>query len=185
VLPAVEQASFVAKPVAANHSALPNVMQRPRAPAPIVTGPAVGVDSQPKLPELVLPEENDWDVYVTHIFSTVEVCVRLLGEEYSSKFEDLITEMELHYYDVNKIPHVTKPVIGRIYAAMVEGEWHRVEAVSLKGIDVTCYFIDHGGDHDVLNINVLREIEPKFLNLAPQAKRVRLAGLEEYALSPT
>ncbi len=153
---------------------------------PVLTGPVAGVVSQTKLPELILPEENAmWDVYVTHIFSTVEVCVRLLGEEYSTKFEDLITEMELHYYDVDKIPHVTKPVIGRIYAAVVEGEWHRVEVISLKGIDVTCYFIDHGGEHDVLNINLLREIEPKFLTLAPQAKRVRLAGLEEYALSPT
>lgn len=83
-----------------------------------------------------------------------------------------------------QIPHVTQPVIGRLYAALVDGEWHRVEVVSLKGIEVTCYFIDHGGEHDVLNARVLREIEPKFLSLAPQAKRVRLAGLEEFAISP-
>jgi hypothetical protein len=76
-------------------------------------------------------------------------------------------------------------VIGRLYAALVEGEWHRVEVVSLKGIEVTCYFIDHGGDHDVLNLRVLREIEPKFLSLAAQAKRVRLAGLEECASCQT
>ena len=82
-----------------------------------------------------------------------------------------------------QIPHVTQPVIGRLYAALVEGEWHRVEVVSVKGIEVTCYFIDHGGDHDVLDVRVIREIEPKFLNLAAQAKRVRLAGLEEYATS--
>ena len=75
-------------------------------------------------------------------------------------------------------------MIGRLYAALVDGEWHRVEVVSLKGIEVTCYFIDHGGEHDVLNARVLREIEPKFLSLAPQAKRVRLAGLEEFAISP-
>ncbi len=75
-------------------------------------------------------------------------------------------------------------MIGRLYAAVVEGEWHRVEAVSVKGIEVTCYFIDHGGEQDVLDIRALREIEPKFLTLAPQAKRVRLAGLEEYANSP-
>jgi hypothetical protein len=29
---------------------------------------------------------------------------RLLGDNYSSKFEDLITDMELHYYDVDKVP---------------------------------------------------------------------------------
>lgn len=59
--------------------------------------------SQVKPPELVLPEDSLWDVYVTHIFSTVEVCIRLLGDEYSSKFEDLITDMELHYFDSDKV----------------------------------------------------------------------------------
>jgi hypothetical protein len=68
--------------------------------------PSLAVQPQPKLPELMLPEENIWDVYVTHIFSTVEVCVRLLGDEYSMVYEDLITEMELHYYDASKIPQV-------------------------------------------------------------------------------
>ena len=47
-----------------------------------------------------------WDVYVTHIFSSIEVCVRLLGDDYSSKFEDLITDMELHYYDADKVNYL-------------------------------------------------------------------------------
>jgi hypothetical protein len=33
---------------------------------------------------------------------------RLLGDNYSSKFEDLITDMELHYYDVDKVPIMPK-----------------------------------------------------------------------------
>ena len=45
---------------------------------------------------------------------------------------------------------------------------------------VTCYFIDHG-DEDVLKVTDLRRLLPEFLELAPQAKSVRLAGLEDLA----
>jgi hypothetical protein len=82
-------------------------LQKPRGQPPLL--PAAGNRFQSKPPELVLPEDNMWDVYVTHIFSTVEVCVRLLGDEYSSKFEDLITDMELHYYDADKVTVIGKP----------------------------------------------------------------------------
>jgi len=141
---------------------------------------------QSKLPDLVLPEDDIWYVYVTHIFSTVEVCIRLLGDEYSTVYEDLITEMELHYYDASKIPQVLYPIIGRMYAAVLDNnEVHRVEVVSVKGIEVTCYFMDHGGDHVTLDLRSLREIDPKFLKLAAQAKKVRLAGLEEFAQNQT
>ena len=49
----------------------------------------------------------------------------------------------------------------------------------VKGKDITSYFIDHG-DEEVFTEADLREIDPKFLTLAPQAKHVRLAGLEAY-----
>jgi hypothetical protein len=79
-------------------------IQRPRGPPPSIAASPAAVGSQPKLPELILPAEDSmWDVYVTHIFSSIEVCVRLLGDDYSSKFEDLITDMELHYYDADKV----------------------------------------------------------------------------------
>ena len=49
--------------------------------------------------------------------------------------------------------------------------------------EITCYFIDHG-DEEVMVIDDLREIDSKFLKLAPQAKHVRLAGLEPYKDKP-
>lgn len=44
---------------------------------------------------------------------------------------------------------------------------------------ITCYFIDHG-DEDLFGSEDLRELDPKFLDLAPQAKQVRLAHLEDW-----
>ena len=93
--------------------------------------------------------------------------------------------MELKYFDNNqdslvKEMIVTNAEVGHLYAAKVDGDWHRVEATNVHGLEVTCYFIDHG-DEDVLKMTDLRQLLPEFLELAPQAKSVRLAGLEDLA----
>ena len=118
-------------------------------------------------------------------FSTVNVCLRILGDNYSSQFDDMVTNMELKYFDNNqdslvKEMIVTNAEVGHLYAAKVDGDWHRVEATNVHGLEVTCYFIDHG-DEDVLKMTDLRQLLPEFLELAPQAKSVRLAGLEDLA----
>ena len=69
-------------------------------------------------------------------------------------------------------PHYVLPLLG---------DWHRVEVthVDPKTPKITCYFIDHG-DEDLFGPEDLRELDPKFLDLAPQAKQVRLAHLEDW-----
>ena len=49
----------------------------------------------------------------------------------------------------------------------------------MRGIDISCYFIDHG-DEDQLKAADLKELNDDFLVLAPQAKHIRLAGLEDF-----
>ena len=89
------------------------------------------VKSQIKPPGLQIPEEELWDIYVTHVHSTMNVCLRLLGEEYSTRFDDLVTNMELHYFNVDTMPSVSIPTVGKLYAAKVDSEWHRVEITSV------------------------------------------------------
>lgn len=55
------------------------------------------------------------------------MCLRLIGEEYSEKFEELSSGMDLHYYDKAAIPGLQEPDIGKIYAAQVSSDWHRVK----------------------------------------------------------
>ena len=62
----------------------------------------------------------------------------LTGEEYSEKFEDLSSNMDLHYYDKATIPRVGQPEVGKIYAAQVSADWHRVKVTELRGIVCTC-----------------------------------------------
>ena len=35
--------------------------------------------------------------------------------------------MDLHYYDKSAIPGLQEPEIGKIYAAQVSSDWHRVK----------------------------------------------------------
>ena len=87
---------------------------------------------QTKPPALELPDEELWDVYVTHVHSTMNVCLRLLGDEYSARFDDLVTNMELHYFNTDKMPSVFNPTVGKLYAAKVDGEWHRIEVTGVS-----------------------------------------------------
>lgn len=92
--------------------------------------------------------------------------------------------MDLHYYDKAAIPRVVQPEVGKIYAAQVSSDWHRVKVIEVRGIDCTCCFLDHG-DEDKIPVEDLREIAPKFLDLPAQAMTVELAGLEDYDYSET
>ena len=135
--------------------------------------------SQSRPADISYPTDDFWDVYITNVNSTVNVFLRLLGPEYSEKFENLATDMELHYFNEAAIPAVAKPEVGRLYAAKVDGEWHRVEVVDVQGIYVTCFYIDHG-EREVVTVEYLKELDPKFLVLPAQAISVSLAGLEQF-----
>jgi len=134
---------------------------------------------QAQPPPLVFPTEEMWDIYVSYLRSAVEVSVRLIGPEYSEKLDELSGNMDMHYFDKSKIPVVKDPEIGKLYAAHVSSDWHRVKVVEIRGILCTCTFLDHG-DHDTIPIEDLREIEPKFLELPAQAFPIALSGLEDY-----
>ena len=92
--------------------------------------------------------------------------------------------MDLHYYDKDAIPRIGQPEVGKIYAAQVSSDWHRVKVTEVRGIDCTCWFLDHG-DEDKIPVEDLREIAPKFLDLPPQAVTMELAGLEDYDQTET
>lgn len=140
-------------------------------------------------PKLKLPEDANWDVYITCVHSTMNVCLRILGDSYSNEFDAMVTEMELKYYESAEVPLdksllINQPEVGGLYAAKVDGDWHRVEVTHVHGLEVTCFFIDHG-DEDVLKVQNLRALLPTFCVLAPQAKSVRLAGLEDLTADPS
>ena len=59
---------------------------------------------------------------MTWVNSTTNVRLRILGDSYSALFDELATNMELHYFEAEKAKKVERPVVGKLYAAKVEGK---------------------------------------------------------------
>ena len=72
-------------------------------------------------PLLTLPTDTLWPVYVTLVNSTTNVRLRILGEKYSALFDELATNMELHYFEAENMAPATKPILGKLYAIKTEG----------------------------------------------------------------
>lgn len=77
---------------------------------------------------LTVPSDKFWNVYITNVHSTADIWIRLIGEEYSEKYENLATDMELHYMgDVKSQCCMSSIVVGDLFVVKVDDCWHRVE----------------------------------------------------------
>jgi len=135
-------------------------------------------------PNLNIPEDNIWEVFVTVVRSVKNVNCRIIGSKYSEMYDNLISDMDLHYFDKTKTPGVTDIIVGKLYAAQVSSDWHRVKVVSTMLDTCSCYFIDHG-DVDTILREDLRELDRKFLIIPPQVLTVEVSGLQDYEQSDT
>ena len=71
---------------------------------------------------------------------------RILGPKYTEQYDNLISDMDLHYFDKNNTPGmqiaptilpfinysylisgVTEVAVGKVYAAQISSDWHRVK----------------------------------------------------------
>ena len=130
--------------------------------------------SEPR--KMDLPKETTWDVYITNIYAD-RVCLRILGEQYSARLDEMVVKMEEKYRNV-KFLHPQEIIVGQYYGCRFEGEWFRVKVKEINEPNVTAYFIDHG-DNEIIKANELVALLPEFLELAPQAIFVKLVGLED------
>jgi len=130
-------------------------------------------------PPTIFPQDEIWDVFVTIVRSTKSISIRMIGPKLSEMFENLISEMELHYFDKTGQPVVASPEVGKLYAAQVASDWHRVRVLSCVGDTCSCLFVDHG-DEDTILMEDLRELDPRFLLVPLQAIQVEMAGLTEF-----
>lgn len=54
-------------------------------------------------------------------------------------YDDLLTDLELHYMDEKNLSPVEVPTIGGLYAASHEESWFRVKVIEVKGESVCCF----------------------------------------------
>ncbi|XP_052085728.1 tudor domain-containing protein 7B-like isoform X29 [Mytilus californianus] len=133
---------------------------------------------------LKLPEENEWDVYISFINqSSKSVVLRLVGENYSEKLDEFDNELEKSYQSCMAVCSVEE---DGLYIALIDELYHRVRVLSiLDDTTIECYFLDHG-DTERVNKDQLKSLDPTVNKLLPyQAIEVSLYGLEEIATNPT
>ncbi|KAK4298176.1 hypothetical protein Pmani_029459 [Petrolisthes manimaculis] len=137
------------------------------------------VDS--RLPPLILPPGPYWDVFIMYIEDTNAIFLRILGEKYSEAYDDLLTDLELHYMEEKNLNPVEVPTVGGLYAASHEESWFRVKVLEVNDKQVKVLFVDHG-DAEVIEVTNLHHLQDCFLTVPAQCVRCCLSGLE-YARS--
>ncbi|XP_046384453.1 tudor domain-containing protein 7-like [Ischnura elegans] len=144
----------------------------------------VGVTS---LGNIKLPEDEYWNVYVSYATSTSNIWIRLIGDEYSTLYDDIAAEMEMFYMDGGAVAQSLVP--GHFYAIQVDKCWHRVEIIELledeesnvKGTKfASCFFVDNGDD-DTIEVTKFRILDARFTKLSCQAVQCRLTGLDDFS----
>nr|XP_027221804.1 tudor domain-containing protein 7-like isoform X7 [Penaeus vannamei] len=141
-------------------------------------GKAEGSQQEPsQIPPLELPNSNYWDIYVTYIQDFNNIKFRLIGDQYSNAYDDLVTDMELYYMEEKNLSPVSETIVGKVYAASYDESWFRVQVLSINGDQVTVLFIDHG-DEEQLSVSLIHNLHKNFCNLPAQSVSCALAGLE-------
>ncbi|XP_041361192.1 tudor domain-containing protein 7-like isoform X1 [Gigantopelta aegis] len=131
------------------------------------------IDGEPD--ELVLPDNKCWDVYVSFLTPNLEVNMRLVGEEYSDRLEELEKIMEGLYSLTNSTSPITD---GMICIASVDNLFHRVRVYSVADGKASVYFCDHG-DKEIIDTSKLRPLPPDLNRTLPyQAIQCHLYGFE-------
>ncbi|XP_074110841.1 tudor domain-containing protein 7 tapas isoform X2 [Cotesia typhae] len=140
--------------------------------------PATDDIDQPPMPELVLPQEELWPVYITSLISTEEVYGIILDDDYCLRRDAMTDKIEVFYSKVQPKPASVK--VKRYYAVKKDDIWQRVyvDFIDTESESADVFFIDTG-DVDTVSLNDLCILDMSFYELAPQAVRFSIAGYDE------
>ncbi|CAB4010147.1 Hypothetical predicted protein [Paramuricea clavata] len=129
-----------------------------------------------KSPGIVeLPDDQFLDVLVCNITGTYNVYLRLVGEEYSTKFEGIQESMTCYYSD-SKEAVTTEPVVDDLFALISEDVWCRVKVTGVNGEKIQVFFVDHGDETETTKAE-LRPLASQFRKLPFQVFQCALNGL--------
>ncbi|XP_039293170.1 tudor domain-containing protein 7 [Nilaparvata lugens] len=131
--------------------------------------------------ETVLPSDNCWDVFISNLESSNAVYVRLIGEQYSGKYESMIDEMERYYSEGfgSRVP-LEAIEIGLLYVGQLNDAWFRVCVYDILEDDqhFNCLLIDVGEWEKIKKCDVYY-MERQFCRLQRQAVLCSLAEIDK------
>lgn len=146
---------------------------------------APSLDALPaqQIAELVYPwQQKLWNVFVTSVFSTNDVCGRLIGKEYSDALDKLLIEIEILMMSSKERP--TEIKINHIYLTSIAECYHRIKVIEISDKSANCICIDNG-DYEWISFEDIYVCKPEFLTVAPQAFKLSLFGLEDFENDPS
>ncbi|XP_065941299.1 RING finger protein 17-like [Magallana gigas] len=125
-------------------------------------------DDEPE--ELELPTDtNQWNIYVSFInSSTNSVMIRLVGEKYSDKLEEL--EKKFSEEDVEIAE-------GQVCVAYVDELYHRVRVIKKEPLKAAVYMVDFG-EFIVMSIEDIRLLPYCFAQLPQLAFKGKLFSIK-------
>ncbi|XP_043469098.1 tudor domain-containing protein 7B [Leptopilina heterotoma] len=135
---------------------------------------------------LTIPEDKYWVTHVTFVYSTSEIMVQIVGEEYSERFEKMSTEMNEFYLKNLKTTKVTAFEEDVLYAyfSQQERKWYRVRCLDVN-MDLQKALVDFidFGDDEVCDLSMLYKLDKQFCVLPAQALCLSLNELEIFSLN--
>ncbi|XP_034253274.1 tudor domain-containing protein 7 [Thrips palmi] len=133
-------------------------------------------ESKPRtLPDLVLPNTNTWDVFVTSV-GTDDIWVRLIGDDYDAKYNDVMTDLELKMVAYGEI--VSNPQINDYYCIKCDSCFIRVQLKEIISEEECEVFLVDNGETDTISLSDLRVLPVEYTTLPAQAIQCRLSYLD-------
>ncbi|XP_065941061.1 RING finger protein 17-like [Magallana gigas] len=131
-------------------------------------------DDEPE--ELELPTDtNQWDIYVSFInSSTNSVMIRLVGEKYSDKLEELEKKLEEVFHSSEEDVEIAE---GQVCVAYVDELYHRVRVIKKEPLKAAVYMVDFG-EFIVMSIEDIRLLPYCFAQLPQLAFKGNLFSIK-------
>lgn len=145
-------------------------------------------EAEAEEPEQALPlpwKEPHWSIYVTYVISTSMVWARIIGSDFSVRWDDLMTEIEQCMKEEANRQKAEKAVANDMYLIEQQSCWYRVrcQEADLEGKRCLAFFVDQGNEQWIPT-DSLFVCEAKFQVLPGQAVLFTLLGLESMTENP-
>lgn len=144
------------------------------------------IDQVMTVAQLELPWKlRQWSVFITHVLSTNMIWARIIGAEYSDRFDKLLVAIEKHQTESANQKVVEEIQESTIYLVKWAGGWHRIHAreINAENKRVLCFFVDHGNEEELPKDQVF-VCDPRFQVLPAQAQLFSLFGLDNMEDNP-
>ncbi|KAL2082401.1 hypothetical protein ACEWY4_022219 [Coilia grayii] len=113
---------------------------------------------------------------VQYVKSPSEFWVQI--QKYAGEFDQMMSDMELHYNSVSAEGFIQKPAVGLLCAALAaDGIYYRASVQKVNGRQLLVFFVDYGNT-EVVDIQNLRHLPSKYQVLPPLGLKCALTGIK-------